>query len=507
MLQAMHHATSQSEHEADGNDSVADAVSTARQAQSAWRETSVRERLAFVQAVRRALVASPRVWAEEITHAGVRSIADSLAAEVLPTADACRFLERNAVKILRERSAPRRDRPIWGRSLTVRVRREPIGVVLVIGAGNYPLFLAGVQTLQALTAGNAVLIKPSPGGSAPMRRLVQTLEQAGLPAGLVQVLDESPATAERAIELGVGRVVLTGSAATGRKVMAKAAETLTPCTMELSGCDAVFVLPGADLDRVAAALTFGLRLNGGATCIGPRRVFVTNGQADALIQRLRASLPTIQPTIVPASVAHHTEQLIGEALDAGAKPIGGLSTAIDANAFSPVVLEVPDVELRLLKADLFAPVMSVVLMANADEALRLSRQCPYALGAGVFGPAGEAEAFADRVEAGCVTVNDLVAPTADPRVPFGGWNQSGYGVTRGAEGLLEMTRPKAVVSQRAGWLPHLDPPRNGLDRLIVGLLRMAHGSGLAERWRGLRDVVAGARSKSTNMKYAKDSKE
>ncbi|MEM6654863.1 MAG: aldehyde dehydrogenase family protein, partial [Planctomycetota bacterium] len=101
----------------------------------------------------------------------------------------------------------------------------------------------------------------------------------------------------------------------------------------------------------------------------------------------------------------------------------------------------------------------------------------------------------DRVEAGCVTVNDLVAPTADPRAPFSGWNSSGFGVTRGAEGLLEMTRLKAVVSQTAGWLPHLDPPRPGLDRLVIGLLRMSHGRSLGERWRGLRDVIAAGREK------------
>ncbi len=432
---------------------------------------------------------SPSAWAEEITTEGVRTLADSLAAEVLPLADACRFLERNAASVLKERKAPQRDRPLWGRGLAVRVRREPWGAVLVIGAGNYPLFLAGVQILQAITAGNAVLVKPAPRASAPMRRLVQVLQESGMQPGLVQVLPEAPAAAEEAMQLGVGKVVLTGSATTGRKVMAKAAQTLTPCTMELSGCDAVLVLAGADLARVVAALTFGLRLNGGATCIGPRRVFVTHEQADDLIARLRNALPSIPATRVAAGVARQAQDLVSEALSCGATLVSASPVGFDPDAFAPIVLDAPTTDLALFKADLFAPVLSIVRVANDEQALELSNRCPYALGASVFGDSHRAARLANRIQAGCVTINDLVAPTADPRVPFGGWNQSGFGVTRGAEGLLEMTRAKTVILQRSGWLPHLDPPLSDLDRLLAGLLRAAHGKSWIDRWRGLREVI------------------
>ena len=472
-----------------------DALAQAREAQRPWRLLSVGDRLAAIRHCRRSLVNSPREWADEITAPGRRSVADSLAAEVLPLADACRFLERNAANWLRDTRAPRRDRPIWGRGLRVRVRREPRGVVLVIGAWNYPLFLAGVQTLQALTAGNAVLIKPSPGCSAPMRRLARVLREGGLPTGLVQVLDESTTAAQQAIEQGVDHIVLTGSAATGRKVLASAAENLTPCTLELSGCDALFVLPGADLERVAKCVAFGLRLNGSSTCIGPRRLFVAQSQQPALLDALNHSIAKIPPTALPREIAEQARSLVTDALSAGAMPIGKAQPAFDAEHFLPIVLQAPHVDLPLLHADLFAPVMSIVTVTNPQEALQLSRRCPYALGAGVFGPKADAEQFAEQVEAGCVTVNDLVAPTADPRVPFGGCNQSGFGVTRGGEGLLEMTRIKAVVTQTSRWLPHLDPPRAGLDRLIIGLLRLAHGANLAQRLKGLRDVITAARRK------------
>ncbi|MEM1303904.1 MAG: aldehyde dehydrogenase family protein, partial [Planctomycetota bacterium] len=343
-----------------------------------------------------------------------------------------------------------------------------------------------------------VLIKPAPGCSATMRRLAAVLQDSGVPDGLVTVLDESPDAARQAMSDGVDRVVLTGSATTGRAVLRQAAETITPCTVELSGCDAVFVLPGADRDRVAAAVAFGLRLNGSCTCLGPRRIFVTPHDAEPLKQELREHAAAIPPTVLPQPVAELAERLVTEATDAGAKPL--TQPNFDADAFAPAVLDATELgdaacDLPLLQADLFAPVVSIVAVRDAEHALELSRRCPYALGASVFGPPGAAEAVADRVEAGCVTVNDLVAPTADPRAPFGGWNTSGFGVTRGAEGLLEMTRLKTVVSQTAGWLPHLDPPRPGLDRLVIGLLRMSHGRSLGERWRGLRDVIAAGREK------------
>ncbi|MEM9184859.1 MAG: aldehyde dehydrogenase family protein [Planctomycetota bacterium] len=488
-------------------ESVAQAIASARAAQQAWAEADLADRIKAVLACRRNLVDEPEEWAQEITVEGKRSLADSLAAEVLPTADACRFLERNAARLLRGERAPARDRPIWGRGLRVRVRRAPIGVVVVIGAGNYPLFLAGVQALQAITAGNAVLIKPAPGASAPMRRLVRVLEAAGAPAGLVQVLDEAPSAAEHAIDLGADHVVLTGSAETGRKVYARAAERLTPCTMELSGCDAVFVLDGvANLEKVADAIVFGLRLNAGATCIGPRRVFATAGVANRLSWTLRERLLKPGPGVrVPPTVAEQAQRLVEQAIDDGAEPLGGPPT-YDADDFWPIVLRAPSVDTPLLKADLFAPVVSFVEVADMDEALRLDRACPYALGASVFGPLRDAAAFAERIEAGCVTVNDLVAPTADPRVAFGGCNQSGFGVTRGAEGLRQMTRPQTIVTQTSAWLPHLDPPREKLDRLVLGLLRMSHGRGVATKWRGLRDVVAGARSRFTTNRDTKDTK-
>ena len=191
--------------------------------------------------------------------------------------------------------------------MEAEVRREPLGLVLVIAPSNYPLFLPGVQTLQALAAGNAVLWKPGRGGRRAAEAFAASPPGPASPAAVLTVLPESPRPRGEAIAAGVDKVLLTGSAATGREVLAELARRLVPATMELSGCDALFVLPGADLDRVARAVRFGLTLNGGATCIAPRRVFVPQDLARELEKRI--NLPLGPETLTITSVSGTAEAL------------------------------------------------------------------------------------------------------------------------------------------------------------------------------------------------------
>jgi len=416
--------------------------------------------------------------------------AESLAAEVIPLVDACRFLERRAGKILATRRSSRRDRPAWLRGVSVSARREPLGTVLIIAAGNYPLLLAGVQTLQALVAGNAVLLKPAPGASRTAVQLQAALATAGLPPGLLTVLPAAPEMAQQAIEQGVDKVILTGSAETGIAVARSAAAQLTPCTMELSGCDAVFVLSDADADRAARCVAFGLGFSGSATCIAPRRVFVDRRVAAAFSSRLLALLRETPPLPVATSAAEEAERLINETVQQGGKLLaGGIRTCeVLSGMLRPVVLQVETADLPLMKADLMAPVLAIMEVEGEDDALRYNDCCPYALGASIFGGTASSTRFAERVPAGCITINDSIAPTADPRVAFGGWKRSGSGVTRGAEGLLEMTRIKAIVTRRSKILPHLLPRKSNLAALLSGYLRLAHGGGWKVRLRGLWEL-------------------
>jgi acyl-CoA reductase-like NAD-dependent aldehyde dehydrogenase len=186
-----------------------------------------------------------------------RTVADTLGAEVLPVMEACRFLERSAGRILAPKRLGVKRRPIWLAGLDSRVERAPWGVVLLIGAGNYPLLLAGVQAIQALVAGQCGALEAGAGNEAPVLRF-GTADGVRTESGIADGA-RLPAWKRRleAMDAGVDHVVLTGSAETGKAVLRRLAETLTPATMELSGCDAVFVLPGAELAHTVRALAFG----------------------------------------------------------------------------------------------------------------------------------------------------------------------------------------------------------------------------------------------------------
>ncbi len=462
---------------------VGSQLQQARAAQQAWAQRSLRERLAILTALRLHMARHPRELAATMDR---KDIAETLAAEVLPLLDACRFLEREAPRILKESVLSHRSRPRWLWGTSVTVRHEPLGVVLVIGPGNYPLMLPGIQILQALAAGDSVLVKPAPHGTAAMECLRRFAESVGLPTGVLQVLPEAPAAATSAIRQRVDKVFLTGSATTGQAVSRELAESTTPAVMELSGCDAVFVLDDADPELVTDGLLFGLTFNNSQTCMAPRRVFATDPMTDVLIPLLQQKLrrreaQAWRPATVPASqqAVQHAAELIAEATANGSELMSGaISPSGTGSALQGVaILDRVTADMAVTRTDLFAPVISFLRVSSEVQAVREHARCPYALNAAVFGSTDRCQAFARRISVGCVVINDMIVPTADPRVPFGGRGQSGYGTSRGAAGLLEMTQIKSIVTTRRGFKPHLQSPTPADADLLEQLIRVEHSAG------------------------------
>jgi aldehyde dehydrogenase (NAD+) len=456
-----------------------------RISQRIWARTALCKRLTTLRRFRRRLALRGAELALSVpceqSGALHRSVADTLVSEVLPLAEACRFLEREAAGILASQRLSTHSRPLWLRGVAVETRREPLGVVLIIGPANYPLFLPGVQALQALAAGNAVLWKPAPGGFAAADALREILVECGLDPALLQVLDDSPEAATEAIVAGVDKLFLTGSAATGAELLYQLAPRLTPSVMELSGCDAVFVLPGADLERTVAALTFGLRLNGSATCMAPRRLFLV-GEHSRLIVALREQVRRISSVQLPTRTRSRLDELLRDA-----RRLGG-----DVLEESPVVMVRNAIaEMQIAQADIFAPVLCIFDVPDVEAALVAHAPCPYALTAAIFGPEAEAQALASRIPVGTVVINDLIVPTADPRVSFGGRKLSGFGMTRGREGLLEMTALKTTVTQRSRDLRAYHPTTPAHLAFFAAYLEAAHG-GWRARWRGFSKFLRAA---------------
>ncbi len=164
-----------------------------------------------------------------------------------------------------------------------------------------------------------------------------------------------------------------------------------------------------------------------------------------------------------------------------------------ASLLVPILVENGSPYMRIAQADIFAPVITAIEARDTAAVLAMDTRCPFGLTAAIFGEENAARALGDRLNVGTVTINDLIVPTADPRVPFTGRRGSGFGVTRGAEGLLEMTSPKTVAVRRGKSTRHYQPTAEVHESLFAAFTAMTHSSTLRERFSALRTLVTSAR--------------
>ena len=438
-----------------------------------WRATPAATRCRAVADAAAELAAHADPWVTELTHPGRPDPVEPLTAEIFPTCAALKWIGRRGSKLLAVRRPRWRLRPAWLLGVDTRVHREPRGEVLIIGTWNYPLFLTGVQIATSVAAGNHTIVKPATGCVELTQKFCEHLHRAGVP-NVITILDESVDAARRAIASRVDLVVMTGSADTGREVMRQCAEHLTPSIIEASGCDAMVALPGADAVAFAKRLRFGLTLNSGATCIAPRRLFIHRDDRDRMVNAIGDQFADVAPMVVAPPARHGVAQMmsdvasdqwiIGGPVDASFAHDGTMMPSIrwkrTQSGLPPDPLE---------STDVFGPVAMAETYDEIDPLVARVNACDYALAASIHGDPKTADKVARRIEAGFVVINDVIVPTADPRVPFGGRRRSGHGVTRGDEGLLAMTQPKVVATRRR-FAMHLRPrDANDYPRMLKAL--------------------------------------
>jgi acyl-CoA reductase-like NAD-dependent aldehyde dehydrogenase len=480
--------------------SLADITEQCRRRQHDWEIFSIRERLRPVRSFRQLIAEEANGLCDAVARDIGKPADEALAGELLPLAEACRFLERNAARLLRPRRVSTGQRPLWLWGQTDRVFRRPRGIVGIIGTWNYPIFLNGVQIIQALTAGNAVIWKPSELADSSAEVISALLTRAGYPQELVHVL---PATREAGEELAnadIDHVIFTGSSRTGRKLAETLGRRLVSSTMELSGCDAMFVLDDADVNLAAQAAWFSATANRGQTCISSRRAFVHHSVYRPFTEALKPFVESAPPMpLALESQVQQAERLIQDAVAEGAAAMAADEPATDPMACRPVVVTDARPEMAVCQEASFAPIIAVVPFDSVEDAVEMDSSCTYGLGASIFtaSPA-KANELARRLRVGMVAVNDVIAPTAHPATPFGGRRESGWGVTQGAEGLLEMTVPQ-VVSRKAGkFRPHyqtaLGKPFLSAEG-FQAMLQWGHAATLGQRLAGLRRLIRAARSK------------
>ena len=506
--------------------SAASAVTPAEQSPSGirrrrippWPEKSVSSRLEVLRRARYLLAANTAALAAAVPASLPRTHADTLVAEVLPLLAAIKFLEKEAKFILAPRNLEDKGRPFWLRGVQTTVERVPLGTVLILAPYNYPLLLPGVQAMQALAAGNCVVWKPGRGGRPVADLVAGVLAEAGLPEGILRVTEDTVEAAQAELALRPDKILFTGGVEGGRAILRHAAETLTPVVAELSGADAVLVLPTADPRVVADALLFGMRLNGSQTCMAPRRLILVETPVDLnryrsldrntpgapftapparnressdrplhpthqiLLDLLRAELPNLSAGAVPPQLS----ALLEDATEKGATVHGAPG--------QPILILGATPEMLVTRTDLFYPILSVLRAESPDHAADLHNQSRLSLTAAVFGDQQTADRLGRDLATGTVLINDLIVPTADPRIPFGGRGDSGFGVTRGREGLLELTAIRTTATRRNRDYRHFEPTTAAHEPLFTGLIELTHSRTWRARFTGLRKLINAART-------------
>jgi acyl-CoA reductase-like NAD-dependent aldehyde dehydrogenase len=471
-----------------------------RAAQNSWRKLPVRERLRHVRRLRHLLADAAEELAQTVAHDIGRSADEVFGTDILPSADACRFLERQAARLLRPRRVPTSQRPLWLFGSRDTVHRRPHGVVGIIGTWNYPILLNAVPVAQALTAGNGVLWKPSemmPAVAAVLHRL---FVEAGFPPDLFVSLPATREAGQELVEANIDHVVFTGSAEVGRKLARRLGERLISSTLELSGCDPMIVGADADIDMAAKAAWYGVSLNQGQTCIAVRRMLVERAIYPAFLERLRSLAGHTQnQSLMQWPQAQHAESLVREAIELGAALLQPGETPRAENGpprYPPTVVVDARADMAICREASFAPIAAVIPIDDLDEAIRQKSQCPFALGASIFmRDRTRAAALAQSLGAGMVTINDVIAQTAHPATPFGGRQSSGWGVTQGAEGLLALTVAQVISERKGAFRPHYavgEIRKRATTALLKGLLRWRHSRRWRQRWSGFWKTIGAA---------------
>jgi acyl-CoA reductase-like NAD-dependent aldehyde dehydrogenase len=395
---------------------------------------------------------------------------------------------RHARRVLR----PRRVRSgLAAINQVSTVEYPPVGVVGVIGPWNYPVFTPVGSIAYALAAGNAVVFKPSEltpaTGSWLVRAFSEALAVFGEPLPVLQVVTGPGSTGEALARSGVNKIAFTGSAGTARKVMAAAADTLTPVLAECGGKDALLVSADADLDAAADAAAWGAMSNAGQTCVGIERVYVADAVYHSFLERLTQRVSGLRPgsdaeasygpMTMPAQsdiVAKH----LTDALARGGRAVVGGADAVSPPFVRPVILtDVPE-HSRAVTEETFGPTVTVTSVVNMAEAVSYANASKYGLGSAVFAKDKSAAMSAARsLRSGMTSINSVIGFAIVPALPFGGVGESGFGRIHGADGLREFARPKAITRQRMRPLINLTSfERTDKDmKRIITLVTLLHG--------------------------------
>ncbi len=478
---------------AHGPADVAAAAQRARAAQPAWE--------ALGHAGRHQWLGLWRDWILEnlepitdLLQAESGKVRQEAAAEPPLVCDAINYYGRTSAEFLADERISAHNPLLKGKSLKLLYR--PFGLVGIISPWNFPLLLSLGDAIPALAAGCSVVIKPSELTPLAALELARGwTEEVGGP-GVIEMVTGAGEPAQALID-EVDFVQFTGSAVTAKKVMSRAAETLTPISFELGGKDPMLVLDDADPVRAANGAAWGGLANSGQICLSVERVYVAEQVYDeflaALVDRVRSLRQGLDEPHFTNEIGAMTnpaqieivEDHVADAVARGARVLtGGRRREGPGDFYEPTVLVDVDHGMKVMRDETFGPVIPVMKVPSVDEAVRLANDSDYGLAASVWGQKGRAEEVARRLEVGAANINDVLLNYIAFSIPMGGWKQSGIGVRWGAPGIRKFCRTESLVITRLAatktepmWFPY----SRAKSTVLSTLTRLVTARGLRGR--------------------------
>ena len=443
-----------------GTAEVRSAIAEARAAQPEWHAQGIEKRIRILRRFQNILLARKNDIARRITQETGKPSVEALLTEVLVVLDSARFLIDNAYSILREKKLPHGNLAM--KSKVGRVLHEPYGVIGIISPWNYPFSIPATETLAALVAGNALVLKPSELTPLIALELRTILLEAGVPENVFQVVPGDGATGADLVGGEIDKLVFTGSVATGRRIAEVAGSRLLPVLLELGGKDAMLVLEDADIDVASSGAVWGAFMNAGQTCLSVERCYVHHSLYSAFVDACCAKAKKLRVgngmdpateigPLINEKQTRVVEAHVEDARQRGARVLTGGSRLpeLGPTYFAPTVLTNVDHTMRLMQEETFGPLLPIMPFNDDAEGVRLANDSNFGLAASVWTKDREhGERIAGQIKAGTVMINDAVSCFGISEAPHGGVKASGMGRAHGRWGLQEMVQTKYIADDR-----------------------------------------------------------
>ncbi len=425
------------------------AVDAADAAAAGWRATPARQRAEILQRWFQLMTQHAEELATLIALENGKALPDARG-EVAYAAEFFRWYAEEATRI------PGEYRHTPSGSHNILVDHEPIGIAVLITPWNFPAAMATRKIGPALAAGCTVILKPASETPLTAYAMARLGEEAGVPAGVVNVLTTTnPGDVTNAMlaDPRVRKLSFTGSTGVGRTLLGEAAKSIVSCSMELGGNAPFIVFDDADLEAALDGAMVAKMRNAGEACTAANRFYVQSGIHDAFVTGLTARMaalkigPGYDPEtqcgpMITQNAVRKIDRLVCDALAAGARATtGGKPLSENGYFYPPTVLENMPGDAAIAREEIFGPVAPIYKFESDDEAIRLANDTEYGLAAYIYsGDLKHALQVGRRLETGMLGINRGLM--SDPAAPFGGVKQSGLGREGGVTGILEFMEAK-----------------------------------------------------------------